>query len=51
MKNNKLLKASSFYFIGNIFDKVLFAFITVPIFTRLLSASDYGITTNLSFMD
>ena len=44
MKNNKLLKASSFYFIGNIFDKAV-AFITVPIFTRLLSASDYGITT------
>ncbi len=42
--NKKLVKAGSLYFIGNIFDKAV-AFITVPIFTRMLSTSDYGVTT------
>ena len=50
MKNNKLAKAGSWYFIGNIFDKAV-AFITVPIFTRLLSTAEYGmITTYLSWV-
>ena len=40
----KSIRASVFYFIGNIFDKAI-AFITVPIFTRLLSTADYGITS------
>lgn len=40
----KYLKAGSFYFLGNIFDKAV-AFITVPIFTRLLNTSDYGVTS------
>ena len=44
MKINKYLKASTMYFIGNIFDKAV-AFITVPIFTRLLNTADYGVTT------
>lgn len=48
--NAKLVKAGSLYFIGNIFDKAV-AFITVPIFTRMLSTSDYGvITTYLSWV-
>lgn len=42
--NKKLAKASFVYFFGNIFDKAV-AFITIPIFTRLLSTSDYGIAT------
>lgn len=43
-------QAGASYFIGNIFDKAL-AFITVPIFTRMLSSSDYGIaSTYLSFV-
>lgn len=44
MKKKQLLKASTFYFIGNIFDKAM-AFITVPIFTRILSSSDYGLAS------
>lgn len=44
MKEKKILKAGTLYFIGNIFDKAV-AFITVPIFTRMLSTSDYGVTT------
>lgn len=34
--------ASRYYLIGNLFNKGL-AFLTVPIFTRILSTSDYGI--------
>lgn len=37
-------KASTFYLIGNLFNKGS-AFLTVPIFTRILSTSDYGIIT------
>lgn len=48
MKNN-LAKASTCYFIGNLFDKAM-AFITVPIFTRLLTSREYGlISTYLSW--
>ena len=36
-KDGVLVKASMAYLIGNIFDKAI-AFITVPIFTRLLSS-------------
>ena len=36
------IKASFFYLLGNLFDKAI-AFITVPIFTRLLSVEEYGI--------
>lgn len=39
---NKAVKASIFYLVGNLFDKAI-AFITVPIFTRMLSTSEYGI--------
>lgn len=44
MKLNKEKKASILYLISTLFNKGI-AFITVPIFTRLLSTSDYGITT------
>ena len=36
--------AGTYYFIGNLFNKGI-AFITVPIFTRILLTSDYGIVT------
>lgn len=36
------LKASVFYLVGNLFDKAI-AFITVPIFSRLLTTSEYGV--------
>jgi O-antigen/teichoic acid export membrane protein len=37
-------KASTYYLIGNIFNKGV-AFLTVPVFTRILSTYDYGIVT------
>lgn len=37
-------KASTYYLVGSLFNKGM-AFFTVPIFTRLLSTSDYGIVT------
>ncbi len=37
-------KAGSYYFVGTLFNKGI-SFITVPIFTRLLSTSDYGLAT------
>lgn len=37
-------KAGGYYLFGNLFNKG-FAFLTVPIFTRILSTSDYGIVT------
>ena len=39
-----ILKTGSFYLFGNIFDKAV-AFITMPIFTHLLSTDDYGISS------
>jgi len=39
---NKVVKAGSWYTVTNFFTKDL-AFLTLPIFTRLLSTSDYGI--------
>ena len=42
MDNSKLKNASTLYLIGNFFNKGI-AFLSVPIFTRLLSTSDYGI--------
>ena len=44
MGQGELKKASVFYLVGNIFNKGM-AFLTVPIFTRLLTVSDYGIVT------
>lgn len=41
---NSYKKASTYYLVGNIFNKGI-AFLTVPIFTRILSTSDYGIVT------
>ncbi len=37
-------KASTYYLVGNLFNKGM-SFITVPIFTRILSTSDYGVIT------
>lgn len=42
MKESKVLKAGMWYTIGNYFLKGL-SFFSLPIFTRILSASDYGI--------
>ncbi len=37
-------KVSTFYLVGNLFNKGI-AFLTVPIFSRILSTSDYGVAT------
>ena len=42
MENNKEVKASALYLVGNISTKAI-GFITIPIFTRLLTTSEYGI--------
>ncbi len=47
MNTNKFIEAGSVYFIGNIFNKGI-AFLTVPIFTRILSTYDYGIINTYS---
>lgn len=47
MENNSYKKASFCYLIGNFFNKGL-AFLTIPIFTRLLSTADYGIINTYS---
>ena len=44
MNSGDYKKASTYYLIGNIFNKGI-AFLTVPIFTRILSTKDYGIVT------
>ena len=43
-RKKKKKKASTFYLFGSLFNKGM-SFFTVPIFTRLLSTSDYGIVT------
>lgn len=45
--NNSLVKAGSWYTITNFFGKGI-AFLTIPIFTRLLSTEDYGIVSLLT---
>lgn len=47
MENTSYKKASFCYLIGNFFNKG-FAFLTIPIFTRLLSTTDYGIINTYS---
>lgn len=44
MNENNYKKAGTFYFVGNVFNKGI-AFLTVPVFTRILSTADYGIVT------
>lgn len=44
MNHSDYKKASTYYFVGNIFNKGM-SFITVPIFTRILTTYDYGIVT------
>lgn len=47
---NKNTKAGSYYLIGNLFNKAI-TFLTIPLFTRLMSTSDYGIVnTYLSWV-
>lgn len=47
---NKNLKASAWYLFGNLFDKAI-AFLTIPIFTRLLTTTEYGIVnTYISYV-
>lgn len=47
---NKNIKASSWYLIGNLFDKAI-AFLTIPIFTRMLTTTEYGIVnTYISYV-
>lgn len=49
-KNVSIKKASAFYLVGTLFNKGI-GFITTPIFTRILSLSDFGtITTYLSWV-
>lgn len=47
MSNKKEVKASALYLIGNISTKAI-AFLTIPIFTRLLTTSEYGIVNTYS---
>lgn len=42
MKGNKSVIASALYLVGNIFTKAV-AFLTIPIFTNLLTTSEYGV--------
>lgn len=42
MKGKSVLKNGSLYIFGNLFNKAI-AFITVPIFTRMLTTEEYGI--------
>lgn len=44
---NKNIKNGGLYLFGNLFNKAI-AFITVPIFTRILSTSEYGIVSTYS---
>lgn len=47
MNNRKTAKAGSLYMFASIFNKGI-AFVTVPIFTRVLSTGDYGIVMTYS---
>lgn len=44
MNEKGIKEAGIYYFIGNLFNTGM-SFLTVPIFTRILSTSDYGIVT------
>ncbi len=46
-KNVSIKKASTYYLLGNLFNKGM-SFITVPIFTRILTTADYGIVTTFN---
>ena len=47
MKKQSTAKAGSLYLFASIFNRGL-GFLTIPVFTRLLSTSDYGIVTTYS---
>ena len=42
MENSKVVKAGAGYIVGNYMLKGL-SFLTIPIFSRLMSTSDYGL--------
>lgn len=42
MKKKSVIKNGALYFIGNIFNKAI-GFITIPIFTRMMTTAEYGI--------
>ena len=44
MINNKVVKASSWYTVTNFFLKGI-SFLTIPIFTRLLTTADYEVVS------
>lgn len=47
---NKNVKASTWYLFGNLFDKAI-AFLTIPIFTRMFTTSEYGVvSTYISYV-
>lgn len=47
MKSNKVLKAGIIYTLSNFFVKGL-AFLTLPIFTRIMTSSDIGLFSNIT---
>lgn len=47
MKGKSIIKNGSLYVFGNIFNKAI-AFITVPVFTRMLTTEEYGIVNTYS---
>lgn len=47
LKEINFKEASTYYLVGNFFNKGI-SFITVPIFTRILSTMDYGIVTTFN---
>ena len=44
MNNKDFKKAGLFYTVGSFFNKGI-AFFTIPLFTRILSTTDYGIVS------
>lgn len=47
MKMNSVIKNGSLYVFGNLFNKAI-AFLTVPIFTRMLTTAEYGVVNTYS---
>ena len=47
MKHKSVIKNGGLYIFGNLFNKAI-AFMTVPIFTRILTTEEYGIVNTYS---
>ena len=45
--SNKYLRSGGLYLFGNLFNKAI-SFLTVPIFTRILSTEEYGVVSTYS---